>query len=116
PKVRPMYQKTFRWNIVHRVHYPLFPHGEATIFANFVQHFLINQVTSFKEGDNTVSATPISNGVGRAAPFAEAGLQARIVSSTIWEAHDNKYDSLRPLFIIATGVRKDTRFSRSCHL
>jgi hypothetical protein len=53
----------------------------------------------------------VSNGVGRTAAFGEAGFEAKILSSTIWQAHDNKYDNLRPLFLVATGFRKDTRLS-----
>ena len=111
PSARPMFQDAFQWQIGPRLNYPLFSHGEATFFVNFGQNFLIDQVTSFKQGDNTVTATPVSNGVGRTAGFAEAGFEAKILSSTIWQAHDNKYDNLRPLFLVATGFRKDTRLS-----
>jgi hypothetical protein len=113
PLARPMFQAAFKWEIGPRLNRPLFSHGEASAFANFGQNFLLDQVTSFKQGDNTVTATPVSNGVGRAAAFAEGGLEAKILSSTIWLAHDNKYDNLRPLFLVATGVRKDTRLSGS---
>jgi hypothetical protein len=113
PLARPMFQDAFQWEIGPRLNYPLFAHGEATIFANLGQNFLINQVTSFKQGDNTVTATPVSNGVGRTAAFGEVGLEAKILSSTIWLAHDNKYDNLRPLFLIATGVKKDNRLTGS---
>ncbi|HXM21321.1 MAG TPA: hypothetical protein VN948_08670 [Terriglobales bacterium] len=113
PLARPMFQDAFQWQVGPRLNYPLYSHGEATFFVNLGQNFLINQVTSFKEGDNTVTATPVSNGVGRTAAFGEAGFEAKILSSTIWQAHDNKYDNLRPLFLVATGVRKDTRLSGS---
>ena len=113
PLARPMFQDAFQWEIGPRINHPIFAHGEATLFANFGQNFLINQVTSFKDGDNTVTATPVSNGVGRTAAFGEAGIGAKIFSSTVWQAHDNKYDNLRPLFLIATGVMKDTRLSGS---
>src|ERR1035437_4528800 len=113
PHNRPMFQDAFQWQIGPKLNYPLYSHGEATFFVNVGQNFLINQVTSFKEGDNTVTATPVSNGVGRTAAFGEAGFEAKILSSTIWQAHDNKYDNLRPLFLVATGVRKDTRLSGS---
>lgn len=111
PNSRPMFQDAFQWQIGPRLNYPLFSHGEATFFVNFGQNFLIDQVTSFKEGDNTVTATPVSNGVGRTAGFGEAGFEAKILSTTIWQAHDDKYDTLRPLFLVATGFRKDTRLS-----
>lgn len=111
PNARPMFQDAFQWQLGPRLNYPLFSHGEATFFVNFGQNFLVDQVTSFKQGDNTVTATPVSNGVGRAAAFGEAGFEAKILSSTIWQAHDNKYDNLRPLFFVASGFRKDTRLS-----
>jgi hypothetical protein len=111
PNARPMFQDAFQWQIGPRLNYPLFSHGEASFFVNFGQNFLIDQVTSFKEGDNTVTATPVSNGVGRTAAFGEAGFEAKILSSTIWQAHDDKYDILRPLFLVASGFRKDTRLS-----
>lgn len=113
PLARPMFQDAFQWEIGPRINRPLFSHGEASVFVNFGQNFLLSQVSSFKQGDNTVTATPVSNGVGRTAAFGEAGLEAKILSSTIWQAHDNKYDNLRPLFLIATGVKKDTRLSGS---
>lgn len=113
PNARPMFQNAFNWQIGPRVNYPFFSHGEASFFMNFGQNFLIDQVTSFKQGDNTVTATPVSNGVGRSAAFAEAGLEAKILPTTFWQAHDNKYDVLRPVFSIAAGVKKDTRLSRS---
>jgi hypothetical protein len=58
PLARPMFQDAFQWEIGPRINRPLFLHGEASLFVNFGQNFLINQVTSFKQGDNTVTATP----------------------------------------------------------
>lgn len=113
PSARPMFQDAFHWSLGPRANYPVASHGEIGAFANFGQNFLVNQVTSFKDGDNTVVATPVSNGVGRAAGFIEGGLQGRILGRAVWLAHDNKYDILRPLFLIAGGVRKDWRFSRN---
>ena len=113
PNARPMFQDAFHWTLGPRVNYPVASHGEIGAFANFGQNFLIDQVTSFKDGDNTVVATPVSNGVGRAAGFIEGGIQGRILGRAIWVAHDNKYDLLRPAFLIAGGVRKDWRYTRA---
>src|SRR5262249_29633730 len=52
PLARPMFQDAFQWQIGPKVNYPLYSHGEATFFVNLGQTFLINQVSSFKEGDN----------------------------------------------------------------
>lgn len=111
PSARPMFQDAFQWTIGPRINRPMYSHGEFTVFADLGQNLLIDQVTSFKDGDNTVTATPVTNGVGRAAAFYEGGIQAKILQSPIWLAHDNKYDLLRPFFIAATGVKKDTRLS-----
>ena len=111
PNVRPMFQDAFHWTIGPRLNYPLFAHGELTGFAELGQNFLIEQVKSFKEGDNTVTATPVSNSAGRAASFIQGGLEFKLLASPIWVAHDDKISNLSPLFLIASGFRKDTRFS-----
>jgi hypothetical protein len=112
PKLRPMFQSAFQWKIGPHLNHPLFSHGEATTFIDFGQNFLIDQVTSFKQGDDTVTATPVTNSTGRAAAFVEGGIQARIYADPIWAAHDKK-TTLTPLFLISEGVRKDERFSAS---
>jgi hypothetical protein len=116
PTARPMFQDAFHWTIGPNLNHPLFSHGEATAFVNFGQNFLISEVTSYKQGDNTVTATPVSNGVGRAAGIIEGGLQVKMLASPIWIAHDNKTDNLTPLFLAAVGVRKDSRFRASGEL
>lgn len=113
PKARPMFQDAFHWTIGPNMNFLQWAHGESTAFADLGQNFLINEVTSFKQGDDTITATPVSNGVGRAAIFYEAGLQTKILASPIWVAHDDKISNLAPLFSIATGIRKDTRFTAS---
>lgn len=112
PKNRPMFQNAFRWFIGPRINLPLASHAEATAFYNLGQNFLIDQVSSFKEGDNTVVATPVSNDAGRAAAFNEGGVQFRVYAKPIWVVHDNK-GTLTPLFFASAGVRKDERFNPS---
>jgi hypothetical protein len=113
PNARPMFQDAFHWTIGPNLNFLQFSHGESTAFVSFGQNFLINEVTSYKQGDNTVTATPVSNGVGRAAAFVEGGLQTKILANPIWVAHDDKISHLSPLFLVASGVRRDTRFSAS---
>lgn len=113
PSARPMFQDAFHWSIGPNVNFLQFSHGESTAFVDFGQNFLINQVTSYKQGDDTITATPVSNNAGRAAAFFEGGLQTRILANPIWVAHDDKISNLSPLFLIAAGVRRDTRFSAS---
>lgn len=112
PNKRPMFQSAFHWTIGPTMNYPLYSHGEATAFLNFGQNFLIDQVTSFKQGDSTVTATPVLNSTGRAAAFLEGGVKAQIYADPIWTAHDKK-TTLTPLFMISEGVRKDERFNPS---
>lgn len=73
---------------------------------------MIDQVTSFKEGDDNFTATPVANNIGRAAFFTEGGVQFKMYSDPVWLAHDNK-STLDPFFTVGGGVRKDTRFSAS---
>jgi hypothetical protein len=113
PKARPMFQDAFHWTIGPNLNYVVFAHGEASAFADFGQNFLINEVSSYKEGDGTVTATPVSNGVGRATFFTEGGLQFKILANPIWLAHDDKVSNLSPLFMVAAGVRRDNRFNAS---
>lgn len=113
PNARPMFQDAFRWSIGPNMNFLQFSHGESTAFVDMGENFLVDEVTSYKEGDDTITATPVSNNASRAAAFYEAGLETRILAVPIWVAHEDKISNLAPLFLMAVGVRKDTRFSAS---
>jgi hypothetical protein len=70
------------------------------------KNFLIIQVSSFKQGDATVTALPVTNSVSRAAFFWEGGVQARLLNVALSQAHSDKQSFLLPAFQIATGFRQ----------
>jgi hypothetical protein len=113
PNARPMFQSAFRWSLGPNLNFPIYDHGEAGIFVNLGQNFLVNQVSSFKQGDATIVATPVSNSVGRAAMFWEVGAQTRLLNVALSQAHIDKQSFLLPEFQLATGYRHDTRFRKS---
>jgi len=87
--------------------------SELNIFATLGENYLINQVTSFKQGDNTLTATPVSNNVGQSALFWESGIQWKLLNTDIVNAYINKSDIMDPPFEISLGYRNDSRFKRA---
>jgi len=113
PNGRPMFQDAFHWNIGPKVNIPLYKHGEATAYADVGQNILVDPITSFKQGDLSLTATPVSNGVGRAAFFGEVGAQVKLFDVELIQAHLDKVSNLSPRFMIAGGFRRDNRFAKS---
>src|SRR6266446_1319398 len=113
PNARPMFQDAFRWSLGPSLNVPIFDHGEGSLFIDLGQNFLVSQVSSFKQGNDSIVATPVNNGVGRAAIFWEGGVQVRLLNVAISQAHSDKQSFLLPGFQIATGYRHDSRFNKS---
>jgi hypothetical protein len=80
------------------------------LFADLGENYLISQVTSFKQGDETVTATPVSNAVGQSAIFWETGLEWKYFNTDVATAYINKTDPLSPPFTISFGYKHDGRF------
>src|SRR5713101_6945070 len=74
PNNRPMFQDAFVWTLGPKLNVATSHLSQLALFANLGQKYIISQVTSFKQGDDTITATPVSNGVGQSALFWETGL------------------------------------------
>jgi len=83
-----------------------------TAFANLGESYLVSQVSSFKQGDDTITAVPVSNNVGQSAVFVESGLEWKYLNTDIANAYLNKVDALEPPFAIAAGFKRDSRFNQ----
>lgn len=110
PKNRPMFQDAFVWSLGPKLNVLASHMSQLTGFANLGQTYLLNQVISFKQGDDTVTATPVSNGVGQTALFWEAGVEWKLFNTDFVNAYINKVDVLDPPFDISVGYRNDGRF------
>jgi hypothetical protein len=113
PNARPMFQDAFRWSLGPNLNIPIFDHGEASVFTDLGQNFLVSETSSFKQGSDSIVATPVNNNAGRAAMFWEGGIQMRLLNVAISQAHSDKQSFLLPGFQIATGYRRDNRFNKS---
>jgi hypothetical protein len=113
PMNRPMYQDVFGWSLGPKINIATSHLSQAAVFVTLGEKYLISQVTSFKQGDNTVTATPVSNSVGQSAMYSEAGFEWKYLNTDIANAYLNKTDVLSPPFTIAVGYKDDTRFKRA---
>jgi hypothetical protein len=113
PNARPMFQDAFAWTLTPKLNVVTSHTSQMDLFATLGENYLIDQVTSFKQGDNTVTATPVLNEVGQSALFWELGLQWKLLNTDIVNAYINKTDVLNPPFDISIGYRNDSRFKRA---
>jgi hypothetical protein len=110
PKNRPMFQDAFGWNLTARINVATSHFSQFDAFSTLGEDYLLSQVTSFKQGDDTITATPVSNNVGQSALYWETGVQWKYLNTDIINAYNNKTDILNPPFDISTGYRQDGRF------
>jgi hypothetical protein len=87
--------------------------SQADIFVDLGEKYLISQVTSFKQGDDTITATPVSNNVGQSAMYWEVGAEWKYLNTDIANAYLNKTDVLSPPFVVSLGYKRDSRFKGS---
>lgn len=113
PNNRPMFQNAFGWTLGPKLNIATSQMSQLDAFATLGENFLIDQVTSFKQGDNTVTATPVSNGVGRSATFWETGIEWKYLNTDVANAYLNKVDVLSPPFAVSVGYKHDSRFNVS---
>jgi hypothetical protein len=113
PNDRPMFQDAFGWTLGPKLNLATSSQSQLSFFANLGENYLISDVTSFKEGDNTVTATPVSNNVGQSAIFWETGVQWKLLNVDIPTAYINKTDALNPPFTVSVGYKHDSRFNRA---
>ena len=73
PGARPMLQEAFVWDVGPRLNLPVFSKGELSALGRVGQTFLATDVSSFKQGDANIVATPVNNNLGRAAVLYEKG-------------------------------------------
>ena len=111
PSNRPMYQDAFTWKLGPKFNIVTTSESQFSVFASLGENYLISQVTSFKQGDDTITATPISNLVGQSAIFWESGVEWKYFNTDIASAYVNKTDVLTPAFSIAAGYKNDNRFN-----
>ena len=113
PGARPMFQDAFGWSLGPRVNVATSHSSQLEAFATLGESYLISQVTSFKQGDNTVTATPVANKVGQSALYWESGLEWKLLNTDIVNAYINKTDILDPPFSVSFGYRHDGRFMQA---
>jgi hypothetical protein len=113
PANRPMFQDAFGWTLGPKVNFATSHLSQLAIFANLGGTFLISQVTSFKQGADTVTATPVANQVGQSAMFWETGVEWKYLNTDIANAYLNKTDVLSPPFTISVGYKHDGRFKQA---
>jgi hypothetical protein len=112
PGARPMLQEAFVWDIAPRVNLPVFSKGELSALGRIGQTFLTSDVSSFKQGDASIVATPVNNNLGRAAVFYETGLEFRMFNQEdLFQTHLQK-SYLTPAFTTSAGIRNDNRFNK----
>src|ERR1051326_6187949 len=89
PKARPMFQQGFVWSIRPQLNLHLPPvvnkllSEELAVFGGVGQSILTSPVNSFKQSNDTITATIVSNNVGNGALFYETGLQYRLYNSDL---------------------------------
>lgn len=98
PKARPMFQDAFGWSLSPKMNVAIRHSSQFTVFATLGESYLISQVTSFKQGDNTVTATPVSNNVGQSALYWESGVQWKLLNTDIVNAY------IRRMFLILLSM------------
>jgi hypothetical protein len=113
PKNRPMFQDAFGWNLVGRMNVATSQLSQVAAFVDFGGKYLISQVTSFKQGDDTITATPVANQVGQSATYWETGVEWKFLNTPIANAYLNKTDVLTPPFAISVGYKHDNRFKHA---
>ena len=113
PNNRPMFQDSFAWILGPKLNIATSHLSQTAVFANFGEKYLISQVTSFKQGDDTVTATPVSNNVGQSALFWETGIEWKYLNTDVANAYLNKTDVLSPPFSISMGYKHDDRFKKA---
>lgn len=113
PNGRPMFQDAFGWTLTARMNVATSHMTQLDLFGTLGEDYILSQVTSFKQGDDTITATPIANGVGQSALFEETGVQFKLLSTDIINAYSNQTDVLDPPFDISVGYRRDSRFNPS---
>jgi len=113
PNNRPMFQDAFGWSLGPKMNVATSHTSQLSVFATVGENYLISQVTSFKQGDDTVTATPVANNVGQSAFYWESGVQWKLLNTDIVNAYINKTDVLDPPFDISFGYRNDSRFKRA---
>jgi hypothetical protein len=107
-----MFQDAFGWSLGPKVNVA-FHNSQFTAFATLGENYLLSQVTSFKQGDDTITATPVANNVGQSALYGETGLEWKLLNTDIVNAYINKVDVLDPPFDVSFGYRNDSRFKRA---
>lgn len=113
PMNRPMFQDAFGWTLGPKLNFATSHMSQLALFGTLGENYLLSQVTSFKQGDDTITATPVSNQVGQSAIFGEGGVEWKYLNTDIANAYLNKTDVLSPPFTIAMGYRRDSRFNPS---
>lgn len=113
PKNRPMFQDAFAWSLTPKANIATSHNSQLSLFATLGENYLVTQVTSFKQGDDTITATPVANSVGQSALFWESGIQWKLLNTDIVNAYINKTDVLDPPFDVSIGYRNDSRFKRA---
>ncbi len=113
PNNRPMYQEAFGWSLGPKINIATSHMSQADVFVTLGEVYLIGQVTSFKQGDDTITATPVSNNVGQSATYWETGFEWKYLNTDIANAYLNKTDVLSPPFTVAVGYKHDGRFEKS---
>lgn len=115
PKARPMFQQGFVWSIRPQLNVPLFQFlhdqlsSELAVFGEVGETILTSSVTSFKQSNDTITATLVSNNVGNGATYFESGIQFRLYNSDLATVHLNK-NYLTPKFYVESGFKVDDRF------
>jgi len=113
PNNRPMYQDSFGWSLGPRINVATSHMSQFAGFVSLGQRYLLSQVTSFKQGDNNVTAVPVSNNVGQSAMYWETGVQWKYLNTDVVNAYLNKTDALSPPFCISVGYKRDGRLRKS---
>jgi hypothetical protein len=113
PNNRPMFQDAFAWSLGPKVNIATSHFSQAAIFADIGEKYLISQVTSFKQGDDTITASPVSNNVGQSAIYWEVGAEWKYLNTDIANAYLNKTDVLSPPFTVSVGYKHDGRFKQA---
>jgi hypothetical protein len=111
PNNRPMFQDSFGWSLGPKMNIATTQMSQFAAFATLGEKYLVSQVSSFKQGDNTVVATPVSNNVGQSAIYWETGIEWKYLNTDIANAYLNKTDVMSPPFSISVGYKHDNRFN-----